>query len=495
MRKSDIWSTLLLWIVAAAVPATADSPALTIYNGDFAVVRETIRLDLKPGVNDVSFEGATALAEPNSVVLRDPAGKVQFRILEQSYRADPASTQRLLEAYEGQTIDFWVRDAKDNPIRGKILRAGTKTFDPNEYDDWGNQGRDVQSEPIILIDGTVRMGLPGRPLFPRVPEGMLLKPSFRWRLSAAEAASCQAELAYITHAMTWDADYNVVLDAAGSQWDVVGWVTILNHSGKVFPDARVKLMAGDVRKQKRRSLRSWMGAQDAFSDTGGGVAEPVTERKFDEYHLYTLQHPTTLHDREEKQVEFIRSLGLKVPSQPRYVYDGARLPEDWEEREYRYNDPREEKSSTKVAVYRDVLNRKENGLGIPLPTGTVRFYRRDTSGQIEFIGEDVIAHTPAGETLRLRTGNAFDLVAERRQTNHAKVGATLIRESFEIKLRNRSEKAVEILVVEHLYRGGTWEMQESSQKYSKRDANTIEFKVPVPAGDEKEVTYTVEYVW
>ena len=224
------------------------------------------------------------------------------------------------------------------------------------------------------------------------------------------------------------------------------------------------------------------------------AGEPaVTEKAFDEFHLYSLARPTTLLDRETKQVEFVRATDVKAPAI--YVYDGA-------ESGYRFygglNNDRGygTQGNKKVRVMREFVNAETNHLGIALPKGKLRFYRRDADGQMEFVGEDMIDHTPRNETIRVTTGNAFDLVGERKQTNfRVDTGDKWLDESFEIKLRNRKQEPVEFRVVEHLYRWNNWEITAKSDDFKKTDSQTIEFRVPVKPDEERTLTYTVHYSW
>src|SRR4051812_31960838 len=237
--------------------ATAQ-PALTIYNQNFAVVRERVPLDLKSGENAVTFVGATTQLEPDSVVLRDPAGKVQLRILEQSYRADVMSQGLLLAVNEGKEIDFVVRDqnAKEYMVRGKIIRSG--------YNPGGEP-----TAPIIEVDGKLRFSLPGEPLFPALAGDGVLKPTLTWKIGATQAAKFESELGYITNGFSWQAAYNLVAPEKGEMLDIVGWVTVNNQSGKAFENASEKLMAGDVNRvqpqaQARAKAARGMVMMDAF---------------------------------------------------------------------------------------------------------------------------------------------------------------------------------------------------------------------------------------
>ena len=221
----------------------AAEPALTIYNQDFAVIREIIPLDLQHGPTSVRFIGTTEHVEPESVILRDPAGKRQVRILEQSYRADPVSTERLLLLNEGKTIDFLVRNGdRVETVSGKIIRAGA------------TGPREGGGQPIVEVDGRLRFQLPGTPLFPRLAGDTILKPSLEWIIQSDRPGRLDAELAYVSGGMTWDADYNIVAPSSGDDLDLIGWVTMANHSGKTFEKARIKLMAGDVNKIRPRQF-------------------------------------------------------------------------------------------------------------------------------------------------------------------------------------------------------------------------------------------------
>ena len=464
----------------ALASAAFAQPALTIYNQGFAVVRERVPLDLKAGENTVTFVGATAQVEADSVVLRDPAGRVQLRILEQSYRADVMSQGLLLQLNEGQEIDFLVRDqdAREHPIRGKIIRSGHNPA-----------GESIA--PIIEVDGKLRFTLPGQPLFPALPGDGVLKPTLTWQIGATEAAKFDAELGYITGGLDWQAAYNLVAPEKGDTLDIVGWVTVNNQSGKFFENASLKLMAGDVNRvqpQQRRELmaRGAMMAMDA--------AAPVTEKSFDEFHLYTLPRPVSLRDRETKQVEFMRASGVKAPVI--YVYDGAAQFSVFHGGMMR--DPGYgTQSNKKVWVMREFRNSEENKLGLPLPKGRMRFYRRDDAdGRIEFTGENELDHTAKNELIRVKTGDAFDVVGERIRTNfNASNRQEFADEDFEIKVRNRKTEPITVRIVEHLYRWSNWSVTQKSDDFVKKDAQTIEFHVTIPPDSEKVVTYRVRYEW
>jgi hypothetical protein len=477
-----ILASILCLGTAGSLAAFAQ-PALTIYNQDFAVVRDTVPLDLKSGVNTVRYADATARVEPDSVILRDPVGKHSLQIWEQNYRNDPVTQELLLSLFEGKTIDFETLRMKDNTqsrelIPGKIIRSGYVPGGGSE-------------QPIIEVNGKLQFTLPGTPLFPDLGDDTVLKPTLNWLLQSDKPGKFDAEVSYITGGFTWEADYNLVSPEKGDTMDLIGWVTMNNQSGRTFRDAKIKLMAGDVNKiQTQVYTKRAMGQ---MMDMATAPEPAVTEKAFDEFHLYSLARPTTLLDRETKQVEFVRATDVKAPTI--YVYDGA-------ESGYRFygglNNDRGygTQCNKKVRVMREFVNAETNHLGIALPKGKLRFYRRDAAGQMEFVGEDQIDHTPRNETIRVTTGNAFDLVGERKQTNfRVDTGDKWLDESFEIKLRNRKQEPVEFRVVEHLYRWNNWNITAKSDDFQKTDSQTIEFRVPVKPDEEQVVTYTVHYSW
>jgi len=479
-------------LTGLAAPALAADPGLTIYNQNFAVVRDTVPLDLKAGLNEARYASATAQLEPDSVILRDPTGSHSLQILEQNYRNDPVSQELLLSLFEGKTITFQrIIEGVAIPItemRGKIIRSG---YVP---------GGEAQ-QPIIEVNGRVQFGLPGQPIFPNLGDDTVLKPTLNWQLQSDQAGKFDAEIGYVTGGFNWQADYNLVSPEKGDKVDLISWVTLHNQSGKTFENARIKLMAGDVNKIQP-ALRKMAPMGGVARAMAMDAAVPVvTEKSFDEFHLYTIARPATLRDREMKQVEFVRAEGVVAPTV--YVYEGAAG--------YRFYGGLNQQpvygadgGNKKVTVMREFVNAESNHLGMALPKGRLRFYRRDDGGQaesggggqLEFVGEDQIDHTPRDETIRVTTGNAFDLVGERRQTDFRTDSSNKwMDETFEIKLRNHKHETVEFRVVERLYRWSNWSITEKSDEFKKTDSQTIEFHVPVKPDEERKVTYRVHYSW
>ncbi len=479
MKKFLFLSALLPFIAHAA------GPQVTIYNDGFATVKEERTLDIQKGISEIRVTDMSRQLEPDSVMLRELSDEpFGIRILEQSFVNDPLTQGLMLYQMEGKDVRFEEK-REDGTIKehvGKVIRSG--------YIPGGGA-----EQPIIEEDGAIRFSLPGEPVFEGLDPNAFLKPSLLWQIGSEKAGSAPVEIAYITAGMSWEATYNLVMPAEGGDtFTVSGWISLRNYTGKDFEDTSVKLIAGDVQKirpapRMRREIAAPMALR---SDSFGGMPE---ERAFDEFHLYTLPRPVHVRNNELKQVEFLRADNVKGSRY--YIYNptvayraygrGANTDSD-----YGFTD------SKKVGVRVEISNSETNNLGIPLPKGTMRVYRTDSvDGRREFTGENAIDHLPKNELLKLDMGNAFDLVGERKRTDF-NVDSTgkRMKESFEIKLRNRKETdAVEIRVVESLYRAANWKIRESSLPYTKINSHTIEFRVPVNADSESVLTYTVDYSW
>jgi hypothetical protein len=500
---------VLSYLIALAAAGSLHAETqLTIYNQNFATVKETRTFDLPKGESEQRVTDITAHLEADSVILRDLKKPDALQILEQNYESDPLSEGLLLRKSEGKTLDFEItmpQTGEKKIVKGKILRSG---YVPHyaAFQRYGQQYYQSQmamaypqggGQPIVEVDGKIQFGLPGKPIFDALDPAAFLKPTLLWKLWTDKAGKHETEFSYLTGGMRWEADYNCVAPEKGDTFDIVGWVTLENMSGKDFANANVKLMAGDVARapQENRPMES---ASLGYMRAADALGPAVTEKAFEEYHLYTLARPTTVLDREIKQVEFVRA--ANVPAKRIYVYDGFKT--DPRYRGYSYDSIRREPSygtisNPKVWVMLEFQNSEKSHLGLPLPKGKVKVYRRDTDGRNEFIGEDAIDHTPKDEIVRLYTGNAFDVVGERKQTSFKRDDRSdrWVDESFEIKIRNHKKEDVEVRVVEHLYRWLNWEITGETIEHAKTDARTMEFRPKVPANGEVIINYTVHYTW
>lgn len=500
MRKSLFLVAVLAFPLAHAQQAN-QPVALTIYNQNFAVARTSIDLDLHNGVNEITTTNVTRRLEPDSVILRDPSGRRAIHVLEQNYDGAVVTQEWLLQKYEGKTIDFQVSTPQGpQTVQGKIIRA--PSLRPAEYLN-GQYVNAVNTQPLIEVNGRMEFQLPGLPVFPADTNGLLLKPTLRWQINAERAERFTAELAYATSGMDWEATYNVVVPDAGDvtgpeKADVLGWVTIHNLSGTDFPAASIKLMAGDVAKIQPQGYGAGFGmATGAVMVNAAPMAPQVTQKPFDDFHLYDLHRTVALRDGETKQVQFLDATGVTVHRS--YIYNGAATAQLQPIYAGNVNQNQGyglDNGNTKVNIVEEIKNSESNHLGMPLPAGRVRLYRHDADSQMEFVGESIINHTPAEETVKLITGSAFDLKGMRRQTDfNVDYNRHEVRESFEIKVTNQKQQPVEVAILEPMYRGVNWEITSKSSDYTKLDSRTIQFPVQVPAKGETTLTYSVRYTW
>ncbi len=444
--------------------------ALTVYNNDFAVVRETRKMQLPAAQSTVQFVDVAKQIDPTSVhfeSLTDPTGTT---VIEQNYEYDLVSADKLLDKYIDRRIAVMTEDG--SRYAGTLL-----SFD-------GRQ---------IVLQGADQLYMVQRPNnvknieFGKLPEGLLTRPTLVWQVATNRPGEHVAQVTYQTSGLSWSADYNVVLNEDDTEMNLSGWVTLNNQSGGAYRDARVKLIAGDVRKVQPERPKRFARAVALDKARGGAPEAGFAEQSFFEYHLYTLGRTTTINENQVKQIELLTA--ADVPVTKRYVFEpGGRY---WHRR---YG----EKDEYKVNIFIELKNDEQSNLGMPLPKGKVRVYKASPAppgrmADLEFVGEDRIDHTPRDEEVRLYIGDAFDLVGEKKivdqkQANHWR------QQKIEITLRNHKDQNATVRVREHLGYGN-WEISDNSHPFTKDDAKTIEFDVPVPTRGESTLTYTVDYRW
>ena len=428
---------------------------VTIYNGNLGLVKDTREARLPAGTSEVQFADVAAQIDPTSVHLKsltDPAG---LRILEQNYEYDLLSAQKLLEKYVGKKVRLYQGN-------GSYLEATLLSTDG----------------PVFDINGEIHMGHHGQIVFPSLPENLVSKPTLLWLLRNAATAPQRVEASYLTGGITWKADYVVILNAADDRADLTGWVTIDNKSGATYKDAALKLVAGDLnRAREDRSPRRH--GDGAKSVAAAPASRDFVSEGFFEYHLYTLDGRTTIKDKQTKQLTLMTAAG--VPVRKELAFFGAR---DY----YRsqYGTPM---SNQKVSVFVELTNAKANNLGVPLPKGKIRVYKADKSGSQQLVGEDWIDHTPKDERVRIKMGEAFDVVGERTQRDWKKIGGSTYEVEWEISLRNHKKEDVVVSVIEPI--PGDWEVLRETQTHEKLEAHTLRYQVPVPAEGAAKVTYRV----
>jgi hypothetical protein len=429
---------------------------VTIYNGNLGLVKDVRETRLPMGLHETEFTEVAAQIDPTTVHLKsltDPRG---LRILEQNYEYDLLSSQKLMEKYVGRVVRLYNTDG--TYTEGKLLST---------------------AGPVFEINGQIHLGHNGRLVLPSLPENLVSKPTLVWLLRNALAGAQRVEASYLTGGITWKADYVMVLDAADAKADLTGWVTIDNRSGATYANAALKLVAGDVNRARegRREQRALEMAAKAASMQD--AARDFRSEGFFEYHLYTLDGRTTLKDNQTKQLTLM-SAG-DVPVVKELIYYGA---QDY----YRtsYGMPM---SNQKVGVYLDIKNAKANRLGVPLPKGKVRVYKADASGSQQFVGEDWIDHTPEDERVKIKMGDAFDLVGERTQKDFRKLGGNLYEVEWEIALRNHKKADQTVTVIEPV--PGDWQVMASTHAWEKPEAHTLRFQIPVAKEGASRLTYRV----
>ncbi|MHB1355339.1 MAG: DUF4139 domain-containing protein [Anaerolineae bacterium] len=441
---------------------------LTVYNQNIALVKDRRQITLTAGLNEVSFTDVAAQIDPTSVhfvSLTDPRGT---RVLEQNFEYDLVSTQKLLSKYLDQQISL---RTTDGTVYTGVLLSG--------------------SDDIILDtdDGikVVSLARVQEYSFPRLPSGLITRPSLNWMVLAAITGTQEVRVTYLTAGLTWAANYVALLAPDDGAVEFNGWVTLQNESGASYKDAKLKLVAGDINLVQPIAQMAEKGYRTASMDAMNGG---VVGRSFFEYHLYEVQRPVTVRQSETKQIEFITA--PMVPVTKVFVYEatprfsGYGYISDQGD----YSDP-----SAKVQVKLQFSNTITNGLGLPLPKGLVRVYKQDSDGGAEFVGEDSIDHTPKNELVSLYLGNAFDLVAERKQVEYRQLSNQSAQETWQVTLRNHKTQVVTVLVIENLFRSMDAEIIASSLGYDKLSANRVRFNLSVKPDSEVVVSYTVLYRW
>lgn len=435
--------------------------ALTIYNVNLGLVKDQRQLKLSKGTGELRFMDVASQIIPTSVYIKSLISPSSLQILEQNYEYDLLNPQRLLDKYVGKEVKLYHK----NPYteREEIVTATLLS----------NNGG-----PIFKIGDEITFGHPGRIIFPGVPEDLISKPTLVWLLNNTLRTTQKIEASYLTNGINWRADYVVTLNDKDDQADLSGWVTIDNSSGTTYNNAKLKLVAGDVNRVKDEA--QYKGKMLRYAESAAMPArEQFVEESFFEYHIYTLQRPSTIKDKQTKQISLVTA--DSVPVKKELIFRGTNY--------YYYSRYADAITNQKVGVFVEIANKKENNLGIPLPKGTVRVYKHDSEGSLQFIGEDSIDHTPKDEKVKIKLGDAFDVVGTRKQMDWKKIAYDTYEASFEISLRNHKKEDVIVTVIEPI--PGDWTMLSTSHRHKKTDAFTAEFKIPVQKDKETKLTYKV----
>jgi hypothetical protein len=445
MKHPRTTCVLIGLVVTVALSAWAEAADLrvTVYNSNMGVVRDTRATRLERGINEVSMTDVAALIDPTSVRL-NIKGQGEIAVHEQNFEYDLVNPDKLLQKYLEEQLAVTTEDG--NVYDGKLIGF-----------DGGNLVLDMDTKGVALVSRDKVTDV----VLPPGQKGLVVKPTLFWRVEASRPTSADLEVAYVTDGITWHAEYVATLGENDKSLGLASWVSVENRSGATYPDAKLKLIAGDVHRAEKK------GPAPMYEMARAAGAPALEEKAFFEYHMYTLEGTTTIKEKEVKQIQMFPE--TVVPATKQYSFDVTK--------------------GSGVRVVMKFDNTSKTGLGIPLPAGKVRVFKPDVDGSLEFLGEDLIDHTPRDEEVKLYIGDAFDVVVTREQRDFNRVSDHVFIESYEISIANHKDADITVTVSEHVY--GEWKITSASHKYAKTKADTAEFEVPVAANGKAVVTYTV----
>jgi len=476
MFKRRILACAVLAVLATAV--LADEPqeihstlhdqqqvGVTIYNNNLALVKDQRKIRLSPGLNSLALRDVSAQIRPETALLRSLTAPGSLSVLEQNFDFDLLTPQKLLEKYVGKTVSI----VKTNPATGVETTEQAQVLSAN-------------NGVVLKMADRIETGIPGRIVYQDVPANLRDRPTLVVQLQNQNAAEQNVELSYLTGGLSWKADYVAELNASEDKLDLSGWVTLTNTSGTSYQNAKLQLVAGDINRiQELRPLPM----ESKRMKTMAMDAAPMAEEALFEYHLYTLERPTTLGDNQTKQVALLSA--ADVPVRKELVLHGA----DY----YYQSNYGDLGQKMKVDVVVEFDNKENTHLGMPLPKGIMRVYKKDGAGNTQFVGEDSIDHTPKNETVRLKLGAAFDVTADKKQTDFKKLpnpakDTNAFESAYEIVLKNAKKEAVTVTVQEPI--PGDWKILQSSQQFHKAASNLAEWKITVPAEGKATLIYRAQ---
>jgi hypothetical protein len=441
--------------------------SVTVYNSNIALVRDVRRLRLSRGASDLHFMDIAATVNPATVHFRSLTEPSRIAVLEQNYEYDLLEPDKLLRKYVGRDVTLVRTRQEQSSTVEETVTARLLSYN---------------TAPVWQVNGQIVTGLHAdRIIFPELPGNLYSRPTLIWTLDNSGAGEHRVEASYLAGELSWNADYVLTVARDDRNADLDGWVTLRNGSGTSFPNARLQLVAGDLNRVRQELEKALMARGDVVREA---AAAPMAQEAFSDYHLYTLARKTTINNAQTKQVSMLGA--SRFPVVKRYVVEGQA---------FYYHNAVHPGSPLKdlVQVYYQFRNEERAGLGMPMPAGVVRVYQADSSGGLQFVGEDRINHTPKDETLNLKIGNAFDVVCEREQTDFEKISSNVYEVEYEITLRNHKAVPVSVEVNEPV--GGTWRMLQSSHRWTKTAAWAAQFAVDVPANGETVLRYRVRVTY
>jgi hypothetical protein len=442
------------------------SVAVTIYNGDLALVKDQRKVKLQSGLNDLALRDVSAQIRPETALLRSISHAGSFSTLEQNFDFDLLTPEKLLEKYVGKNVLV----VKTHPTTGAETSEQATVLSAN-------------NGVVLKIGNRIETGIPGRIVYADVPANLRDRPTLVTKLNNKTAAEQAIELSYLTGGLDWKADYVAELSPKEDSLDLSGWVTLTNTSGATYNNAKLQLVAGDVNRVQQEMPR--MVKAMRMEAMVAEAAAPMAEESLLEYHLYTLDHPTTIAENQTKQVALLSASG--VPARKELLLRGA---------DYYYSSSYGDLGQKmKVSVFVEFDNKEATKMGMPLPKGTMRVYKKDSRGNAQFVGEDHIDHTPKNETIRLKLGEAFDVTADKKQTDFKTLprpskGNSAFESAYEIVLKNAKKEKVTVTVQEPI--PADWKILSESHTSTKATSNTATWKIDIPAEGKTTLSYRVQ---
>lgn len=441
--------------------------AVTIYNENLALVKDQRQIHLASGTNRLAFRDVSAQMQPETSLLRSISAPGKLSVIEQNFDFDLLTPQKLLEKYVGKMVNI----IKTNIATGQESSEQAQVLSANHG-------------VVLKFSDRIETGISGRIVYPDVPENLRDKPTLVMSLNNSGTTQHDVELSYLTKGLGWKADYVAELNAEDDRMDLSGWVTLTNTSGATYRNAKLQLVAGDVNRA-RDEMRPMRAMAKMEMVAIADAAPPMREESLLEYHLYSLDRPTTIAENQTKQVSLLSASQIAMRKElllkgNDYYYQSS------------YGDLGQK---MKVGVFVEFDNKESAKLGMPLPKGVMRVYKKDAAGNAQFVGEDNIDHTPKNEKVRLKLGEAFDVTADKKQTDFKKLpnpgkGTALFESAYEIVLKNAKKKAVTVTVQEPI--PGDWKMLKTSHEHSKASSNTAVWQVAIPAEGKTTLTYRVQ---
>ncbi|MFZ6681889.1 DUF4139 domain-containing protein [Undibacterium sp. Tian12W] len=439
--------------------------AVTIYNENLALIKDQRKLPLKRGASALAFRDVSAKMRAETALLRSLSSPGSLSVVEQNFNFDLLTPQKLLEKYVGRNVNI----IRTNPATGAETTESATVLSAN-------------NGVVLKIGDRIETGLPGRIIYPDVPANLRDRPTLVMALDNNGAQQQDVELSYLTGGLSWKADYVVELNAADDKLDISGWVTLGNTSGTTYRNAKLQLVAGDVHQVLQRVQITGSSIRALESPQPVMAKKAMAEESLFEYHLYTLDRPTTIAENQTKQVALLSASG--VPARKELLLAGS---------DYYYQSSYGDLGQKmKIGVFVEFDNKEASQLGMPLPKGVVRVYKKDGAGNAQFIGEDSVDHTPKNEKVRLKLGEAFDVTADKKQTDFKKLAASgkynyVSESAYELVLKNAKKEAVIVTVQEPM--PGDWQVLSSSHPYTKSASNTAVWKISVPAEGNTKLVY------